>query len=588
MSVQLALRFDEVPITCETQQRYNSISPCLAGKRSAEEQADALGLSYSTVCRWLRQFREEGMPGLFPATEYPREPQTPERVIVTLLIYKGQAPRASQRELARVLNATTDHRIHHETVKALLERYPIWRYPEFQHLIRYPAPTDPQLLRLEMVKLQRQGWTEMRIAQLLRCSRNTVMKWLRRARLAELRPRDDRQQWLIDLSRAPIHPPRKVQFGTIHAVLTLQKKYGYAGWFRIKGYLEQDYGIHLSPTTIKKIMALNRRVHLAPQRPIAVVEEREVREGPKKSRCPFERIFVDFRYLDAKPGGSQLYSCTLLEGFSRVILAGSLTTDQNAGVLLHIYFQALLRWGLWGETISDHGGQFNDHDWMRVNERLGIHHEMYPKGRPWQNLIESYFGIEARLGEYRWERCKTIEAAQEFHRDLIRDYNRLPHWAHRRRNDGKHSPLAVLDDARGKQVESTDLERAFGQRYCQRMTNARGFVRVGRWKIYVEEGLPRAPVQLSYWNGKLRAEHQSQLLVEYQCKWGEKSARPTAISQPLHHAHPFQSRQMPLFDPLWIRHPEDLATQSCQRTGKKQSTAEQLRLYLGPELVKTA
>jgi hypothetical protein len=103
MSIQLALRFDEVPITCETQQRYHSISPCLAGKRSAEEQADALGLSYSTVCRWLRQFREEGMPGLFPATEYPREPQTPEHVIVALLFYKTCAPRASDRELARVL-----------------------------------------------------------------------------------------------------------------------------------------------------------------------------------------------------------------------------------------------------------------------------------------------------------------------------------------------------------------------------------------------------------------------------------------------------------------------------------------------------
>jgi hypothetical protein len=52
---------------------------------------------------------------------------------------------------------------------------------------------------------------------------------------------ETRQSWLIDLSRAPIHPPRKVQFGTIHAVLTLQKKYGYAGWFRIKGYLERDF-----------------------------------------------------------------------------------------------------------------------------------------------------------------------------------------------------------------------------------------------------------------------------------------------------------------------------------------------------------
>jgi transposase len=144
MSVQLALRFDEVPITCKTQQRYHSIAPCLAGKRSAEEQADALGLSYSAVCRWLRNFREEGMPGLFPATQYPREPQTPEHVIVSLLFYKTCAPQASDRELARVLSATSDRRMHNETVKALLERYPLWRYPEFQRLIQYQAPSDPR------------------------------------------------------------------------------------------------------------------------------------------------------------------------------------------------------------------------------------------------------------------------------------------------------------------------------------------------------------------------------------------------------------------------------------------------------------
>jgi transposase len=401
MPTQLALSFDAVPITCEVQQRYHIIAPCLAGQRSIDEQADVLGLSYSTVCRWLRQFREEGMPGLFPATDYPREPQTPEQIIV-LLYYKCCVPSASARELARVLSATTEHRIHHETVKALLERYPLWRYSEFQRLIQYPVPSNPQLLRLEMVKLQQQGWTEKRIAQLLRCSRNTVMKWLRRARRAELQP-DNQQPWLLDLSRAPIHPARKVHFGTIHAVLTLQKKYGYAGWFRIQGFLEQDYSTYLSPTTIKKIMALNRRVHLAPQRPIDIVEARESREGPKKSRHPFEYIFVDFRYLDAKPGGVQLYSTLLLEGFSRTILAGSLTTDQEAGVLLHVYFQALLHWGLWEEVISDHGGQFRSDDWIRVNKRLGIRREMYEKGRPWQNLIESNFGIQARLGECRDE-----------------------------------------------------------------------------------------------------------------------------------------------------------------------------------------
>ena len=115
-------------------------------------------------------------------------------------------------------------------------------------------------------------------------------------------------------------------------------------------------------------MALNRRLHLAPQRPIAVAEARDPREGPPKSSRPFEHTFLDIRYLDAKPAGVQLYSTLLLEGLSRTILAGSLTTEQEVGVVLHVYFQALLRWGLWEHVISDHGGQFTSHDFQRVNK----------------------------------------------------------------------------------------------------------------------------------------------------------------------------------------------------------------------------
>lgn len=254
---------------------------------------------------------------------------------MTLLYYKCCVPSVSHRELARVMNATTEHRLHHETVKALLERYPIWRYQEFQRLVQYPLPATPQLLRQEMVKLRQQGWTEKRIAQLLRCSRNTVIKWLRRARQAKPHP-DHGQPWLLDLSRAPHRTSRKVFFGAIHAVLELQKKYGYAGAFRIKGYLEQGYGIYLSEATVRKIMTLNRRLHLAPQRPITVVAARGPREGPPQSRHPFEHTFIDLRYLDAKPAGVQLYSTLLLEGLSRTILAGSLTTQQEVGVILHV------------------------------------------------------------------------------------------------------------------------------------------------------------------------------------------------------------------------------------------------------------
>jgi transposase len=588
MPTQLVLAFDAVPITCEVQQRYHSIAPCLIGISTPAEQARELNLGYSTITRWLREFRERGMPGLFSDSQFSREPYTPERIIVQLLYFKCCAPKIGDRELARVVHQVTGQRIDHHTVKALCERFFFWKHPEFQKHVRYPVPNDTPALRLEIVRLNKQGWTEVRIAELLHISRKTVRKWLRRASQQATNSPEHPQQLLLDLPRAPHHPPRKVYFGAIHATLTLQKKYGYAGWFRIKGYLESDYGIYLSSTTIKKIMALNRRIHLAPQRPRPEPQDREVREGPPKSRRPFEHTYIDLRYLDAKPEGVQLYSCLLLEGLSRTILAGSLTPEMEVGVVLHVYFQALLRWGLWEEIVSDHGGQFQSHDFARVNRRLGIHHRMYEKGHPWQNLIESQFGIQARIGEYHWERCQTIAAAVEFHRELIRDHNRLPHWAHRFRQDQKRAPLQVLNAAQGKQVEPATLQRAFGQRYCQRRVDEHGFVRLGRWKIYIEEGLPKTPVQLSYWDGKLRAEYQDQLLTEYQCRWSPKDPRPLAVQQPTPHIHPFHSKQQTLFDPLWLRDPVEPGELLPAKIKAAPATAKQLRLYLGPELVNRA
>ena len=59
MPTQLSLRFEEVPISCPAQQRYHSIAPCLAGQSSPAEQAAVLNISYNTVTRWLRRFREQ-------------------------------------------------------------------------------------------------------------------------------------------------------------------------------------------------------------------------------------------------------------------------------------------------------------------------------------------------------------------------------------------------------------------------------------------------------------------------------------------------------------------------------------------------
>jgi transposase len=127
---QLPLTFDEVPLSCQIQKRYHAIAPVLARRATPYDQAAELNLSYQKITRWLRQFRDKGMPGLFNAMEYSREPYTPERVLHTLLHFKCCAPSASDFELARAVSSATGHRLHNETVKALLTRYSFWKGKE--------------------------------------------------------------------------------------------------------------------------------------------------------------------------------------------------------------------------------------------------------------------------------------------------------------------------------------------------------------------------------------------------------------------------------------------------------------------------
>jgi len=541
------------------------------------QRAAELNLSYSTVTRWLARFRENGMRGLFPATQISRQPYTPEKVIVSLVFYKTCVHSISDRELARVMQNIHHVSLHHETVKALLDRYFFWRHDEFSRLLTYPIPADPVEKRLEIVKLYRQGWSETTISKLLKVTRKTVQKWVRRSRqtpTAEL----DRTDWLFDLSHAPRNPRRKVYFSAIHALLQLQKKYPGAGWFRLQGYLSRDFSIDLGQTTIKKITKLNRRLHLVPPKPVKVILEKEEREAPPASRHPFEYAFIDIRYLDAKPEGVQLYSCLLLEGFSRTILAGSLTRRQDLGIVLRLYYLALLRWGGWETIVSDHGSQFTSNAFSQTNRRLGITHHLYDKGRPWQSLIESQFGIQARLGEYAWSHCGSVERAIDIHRDLIRDHNRLPHYAHRERNDRKHTPLEVLANRRGRTTETRDLHYAFERKHWQRRTDAKGFVRLGKWKVYVEEGLPRTPVQVLFWDGKLRAEYREKVLTEYAGKWSDERRGVINLKPGIHYETEFSSKQRELFDPEWLRDPVENMNQ--QRSVKSAIEEE----YYQPKL----
>jgi hypothetical protein len=59
----------------------------------------------------------------------------------------------------------TGHRLHNETVKALLGRYFFWRHEEFR--IAWSIPAAPEGMRQEIVKLRQAGWSDRTIAGLM-------------------------------------------------------------------------------------------------------------------------------------------------------------------------------------------------------------------------------------------------------------------------------------------------------------------------------------------------------------------------------------------------------------------------------------
>lgn len=93
---------------------------------------------------------------------------------------------------------------------------------------------------------------------------------------------------------------------------------------------------------------------------------------------------------------------------------------------------------------------------------------------------------------------------------------------------------------------------------------------------HVEEGLPKTPVELIYWDGKLRAEYRQEKLAEYNCRWDDKSHKPKTISKATHFETKYSSKQRDLFEVGWLREPIEEMRQ--ERNSRKTVYSEQMRL----------
>jgi hypothetical protein len=84
---------------------------------------------------------------------------------------------------------------------------------------------------------------------------------------------------------------------------------------------------------------------------------------------------------------------------------------------------------------------------------------------------------------------------------ISRDYNVQRHWAHEAREDGCHSPVAVLAWHKGTMYPASVLDRILFATCYTRQLDTHGLLRFHHWKLYAERGLPKAPVTVWVYDG---------------------------------------------------------------------------------------
>jgi len=152
------------------------------------------------------------------------------------------------------------------------------------------------------------------------------------------------------------------------------------------------------------------------------------------------------------------------------------------------------------------------------------------------------------MADAKFARARSWEELIATHRAWMRDYNTQRHWAHEKREDGCHSPAAVLGEQKGTMYPESVLNRIlFATRYTRHL-NRFGYLRVQGWKLYGERSLLGEPVTVWVYDGRVTVEYQTVTLSQYDIEVTSGRKQITQVSNPRRVPHPFRSPQLTLID----------------------------------------
>src|SRR2546423_2477887 len=486
------------------QELYEQIRPIILYGQTAGERAKEINAAQRTLSRKADEFEQYGIQSLFSSQE-PREQVETSRTLppeMRQLIsdLHAELPTMSWREIAEVCYICYGRKPSHNSVKHVIATGP----PPSLHARRYQPwhlIPNPAERKLAVIRLHSAGWSITSIAEYMQTSRPTIYATL--------------QRWTEEgVAGLPEKPrarkrPRKATLSVRNEIRKLQEN-PLLGEYRVHTALLR-MGIEVSPATCGRIMAANRQLYglEKPKR-----HPRTKLEMPFKAERRHQFWSADVRYIEEHllPDPKPVYVITVFENFSRAVLASAISATQTQWDYLALLADAIRRYGVPEAIVTDGGGQFYSTVALELYEMLGIRKERIDPGEPWQNYAETLFSIQKRLADHAFSNARTWPEMQQAHQTWWQHYKVEHHYAHRERQDGRHSPEAVLRGVLGHTIPEEVLARALYATRFTRHLDRHGYVRFKKWRFFGEDGLADKEVSVWMYEGTLKMEYQTTTL----------------------------------------------------------------------------
>jgi len=510
-------------------------------------RAKEIDVPQRTLARKADAFERYGMQGLFPSGEQGGARETgktlPPEIRQLIVDLHTEMPTMSWREIAEVCYIRYGRRPDHKNVKRIATSGPPPSLSARRYQPWHQIP-DPAERKLAVIRLHSEGWSITSIAAYLHTTRPTIY--------------DTLQRWAeegvagLDAKPKTNKGVRKVTLRVRNEIRKLQEN-PLLGEYRVHTALLR-MGIEVSPATCGRIMAANRQVY-GLEKPKH--QERAKLEMPFRASRRHEFWSADVRYIEEHllPDPRPVYVITIFENFSRSILSSTISATQNQWDYLSVLVDAIRRYGAPEAIVTDGGGIFYSTVALQLYDMLGIRKERIDPGEPWQNYVETLFSIQRRLGDHAFSNARTWPEIQQAHQTWWKHYNSEHHYAHRERQDGRHSPEAVLRGMLGRTYPDEVLSRVLYATQFTRSLDSHGYVRFKNWRFFGEDGLAGEQVSVWMYEGTLKIEYQATALSEYALHLSPDHQRIEAVKNPRRIETHFRSPQLHLWqtsDTEWL------------------------------------